>query len=151
MRLLVCIINTKHRAEPGGMSPAHASKPMNVMQRASLIALSFFACLQMILNRPIEEWPRCDALLVWESQGFPLEKAKQYVRMTKPFLINDVFKQDILRDRRMVYKKLKAHNVPIPPHIVINRTREQCSAQIDPPGFEETDDYVSMVRRHVPC
>jgi hypothetical protein len=101
--------------------------------------------MQMILDKPIEEWPRCDALLVWESQGFPLAKAKQYVRMNKPFLINDVHKQDLLRDRRLVYKKLKAHNVPIPPHIIVNRTPEQCTSQTDPQGFEETDDYVVMV------
>lgn len=30
---------------------------------------------EMILGRDIEDWPLCDALLSWHSEGFPLEKA----------------------------------------------------------------------------
>ena len=29
---------------------------------------------EMILNREIEDWPQCDALLSWHSEGFPLKK-----------------------------------------------------------------------------
>ena len=29
-----------------------------------------------ILDRPIEEWPTCDALLSWHSEGFPLQKVR---------------------------------------------------------------------------
>ena len=28
-----------------------------------------------ILNEPIADWPRCDCLLSWHSDGFPLKKA----------------------------------------------------------------------------
>jgi inositol-hexakisphosphate/diphosphoinositol-pentakisphosphate 1-kinase len=83
---------------------------------------------------------------VWESQGFPLKKAQSYVRLTKPFLVNDVFKQDLLLDRRLVYRTLSEKRVPLPPHIIVNRTQAQVEAQSDPKGFEETEDYVSMVR-----
>jgi inositol-hexakisphosphate/diphosphoinositol-pentakisphosphate 1-kinase len=100
----------------------------------------------MILNKDIKEWPRCDALLVWESQGFPLKKAQRYARATKPFLVNDVFMQDMLLDRRDVYRVLGQYGVPLPPHIVVNRTEEEKAEGHDPEGFEETEDYVAMVR-----
>jgi hypothetical protein len=102
--------------------------------------------LQVILNKPVEEWPICSVLLCWHSQSFPLEKAQQYVRMRRPFVVNDVFSQDLLLDRRKVYQTLQEHNVPTPTHIVVSRTLEQGAAGEDPDGFEETVDYVAMVR-----
>ncbi len=30
----------------------------------------------VILNQPVEDWPLCDALLSWHSDGFPLRKAR---------------------------------------------------------------------------
>ena len=59
-----------------------------------------------ILNKPVEEWPVVQCLLSWHSGGFPLAKAKQYVELRRPYLINDVFSQDILLDRRRVYRRL---------------------------------------------
>ena len=31
---------------------------------------------EVILNQSIEEWPMCDALLSWHSEGFPLKKVR---------------------------------------------------------------------------
>ena len=101
--------------------------------------------LQVILEEPIEKWPRCEALLVWESEGFPLQKAQRYVRLARPLLINNVFMQDILLDRRSVYKTLKEHNICVPPHIIVNRDQRQREEGLDPEGFEEAEDYVCMV------
>jgi inositol hexakisphosphate/diphosphoinositol-pentakisphosphate kinase len=61
---------------------------------------------ETILNASIEEWPVVQCLLSWHSGGFPLRKAQQYVNLRKPYLINDVFSQDILLDRRRVYRRL---------------------------------------------
>ena len=61
----------------------------------------------MILNHPVEEWPICDCLFSWHSKGFPLSKAEKYVAMRQPFVINDVNKQKVLRDRRKVYAMLR--------------------------------------------
>jgi hypothetical protein len=47
----------------------------------------------VILERPVEEWPLCDVMLSWHSEGFPLWKAQQYVKLRRPFLINDVYMQ----------------------------------------------------------
>lgn len=101
---------------------------------------------QVIQDAPIEEWPRCNALLVWHSSGFPLAKAQLYVALTRPFLINDVFKQDLLRDRRAVYSELAKAGVPTPRHIVVTRTTEEAAAAADPAGFVETHNYVEMAR-----
>lgn len=59
-----------------------------------------------ILNTPVEDWPVVQCLLSWHSGGFPLNKAQKYVNLRKPYLINDVFSQDILLDRRKVYRRL---------------------------------------------
>lgn len=43
-----------------------------------------------ILNKPVEEWPVVDALVAFFSDGYPLPKAKAYVDLRKPYLLNDV-------------------------------------------------------------
>lgn len=61
----------------------------------------------MIQEEPIEKWPLCDVLLSWHSDGFPLRKAQAYAALRRPFLVNDVGIQDVLLDRRRVYKLLQ--------------------------------------------
>lgn len=61
---------------------------------------------ETILHKRVEDWPIVQCLLSWHSEGFPLHKAKEYVLLRKPYLINDVFAQDVLLDRRRVYRKL---------------------------------------------
>lgn len=68
------------------------------------------------------------------------------MQLRNPILINDVHQQTSLLDRREVYIRLAEHSVPTPQHIVVNRTEAQAAAGEDPEGFEETTDYVCMVR-----
>ncbi len=149
-----------------------------------------------ILNKPAEEWPRCDCLLSWHSgaapgraslggchkgccrrcvggvlnavqlgrgactdasigaqscrpamqmvgrmlslrhpchpsqlllapaDGFPLRKAQQYVMLRKPYLVNDVMAQDILLDRRRVYRTLMVRAGRLP--AVCGVVRQSC-------------------------
>jgi hypothetical protein len=37
--------------------------------------------MQVILNKPVREWPHCQVLLTWHSTGFPLRKAQEYVKV----------------------------------------------------------------------
>lgn len=96
-----------------------------------------------ILNSPVEDWPVCQCLLSWHSEGFPLKKAQDYVTLRRPYLVNDLFAQDTLLDRRQVYKKLTASGIPVPTHIIVDR-EDLSQGQTDPEGFVETEDFVEF-------
>ncbi|WIA10711.1 hypothetical protein OEZ85_010886 [Tetradesmus obliquus] len=85
----------------------------------------------VILEEPVEAWPLCDVMLSWHSEGFPLRKAQAYVALRRPFLINDVHMQDVLLDRRRVYKTLMDNNIPVPRHILVNRQPPEEQQQPD--------------------
>ena len=56
------------------------SKPMKaILQR--LLAFGEFETELFgddnILNKPVSQWPTCDCLLSWHSEGFPLKKVIQ--------------------------------------------------------------------------
>jgi hypothetical protein len=144
----------------------------------------------MILDRPVEEWPECECLLSWYSDGFPLAKAQAYAALRHPFLVNDLHmqarlmfrggvgwgvgwggvslvvasrqthqqttgkrqtpptkprrnrpiddvlkNQDVLQDRRRVYRILTESGIPLPTHIIVDR--DGLAEGEDPPGFVE--------------
>ena len=60
-----------------------------------------------ILHDLVEDWPVCDCLLAFFSEGFPLKKAVDYVKLRKPFVFNDLDIQYTLQDRWIVCR----HNV----------------------------------------
>lgn len=41
----------------------------------------------------MEEWPICDCLISFHSKGFPLDKAIQYEKLRKPYVINNLHMQ----------------------------------------------------------
>ncbi len=74
-----------------------------------LSRLSFYEYIEVlifsddvILNKPIEEWPVVDCLVAFYSDGFPLEKAIAYVDLRQPMVINDLHEQYALMDRCVV-------------------------------------------------
>eukprot|EP00667_Euglena_gracilis_P000680 EG_transcript_680 len=97
---------------------------------------------KVILEDPIETWPRVDALIAFCSDGFPYEKALKYVELRKPFLINDLQKQYLLFDRRLVYQTLVKNGVQVPKHIIVNR--DTLMQGQDPEGFIERENYVEL-------
>jgi inositol hexakisphosphate/diphosphoinositol-pentakisphosphate kinase len=75
----------------------------------------------LILNSPIEEWPLCDVLIAFYSNGYPLEKVEAFVKLRKPFVLNDLNTQRVLKDRRRVYDLLEASGIDVPRHVFMNR------------------------------
>lgn len=95
---------------------------------------------EMILNQPIEEWPKVECLIAFYSGGFPLEKAIEYVKLVKPIEINRLDKQRLLRDRLAMYETLRTYEIPCPDYMFVDHLK---SGQI----FEETDDYIIFNQR----
>ena len=48
-----------------------------------------------LLNKPVEEWPECEVLIAFYSDGFPLKKAQEYAELRQPLVFNDVKKQEV--------------------------------------------------------
>ncbi|KAJ5068707.1 inositol hexakisphosphate and diphosphoinositol-pentakisphosphate kinase [Anaeramoeba ignava] len=75
---------------------------------------------EMILKKPIEEWPKCDALMTFFSGDFPLEKVQQYIQLTSCWSVNDMNFQNVLFDRMSIYSRLTKIGVKTPKYLVIN-------------------------------
>ena len=76
---------------------------------------------KVILDEDVENWPICDFLISFFSDGFPLDKAVLYQKLRKPFCINDLPMQKILWDRRICLRVLDSMGVPTPKRVEVNR------------------------------
>jgi hypothetical protein len=100
------------------------SKPMqNILEQLGRYPDMNIICFSedMILNKPVEEWPVTEAFICFYSSGFPIEKTLKYTSMHKPIQVNDLESQKVLWDRREIYKILKANNIPTARHFIVDR------------------------------
>nr|XP_049695261.1 inositol hexakisphosphate and diphosphoinositol-pentakisphosphate kinase 2 isoform X9 [Helicoverpa armigera] len=125
------------------MAKKSQSKPMKEI----LTRLDEFEYIKMlvfpeevILKKPVEEWPICDCLISFHSKGFPLDKAIQYEKLRKPYVINNLHMQYDIQDRRKVYAILEGEGIEIPRYAVLDRDSP------DPKHHElvESEDHVEV-------
>ncbi|KAK6728015.1 hypothetical protein RB195_005586 [Necator americanus] len=76
----------------------------------------------IILHEPVDRWPLCDCLISFHSTDFPLHKAIEYVKLRKPYVINDLKRQYDLLDRRKVFRTLAKEGIEHPRHGVLIRS-----------------------------
>ena len=112
-RLGVCALDVKARSKPS----------RNILTR--LQSMGDFEVVifgdKVIQDEAVENWPICDFLMSFFSDGFPLDKAIAYVKLRKPFVVNDLPMQKVLWDRRICLRILDSMGVPTPERIEVNR------------------------------
>jgi inositol hexakisphosphate/diphosphoinositol-pentakisphosphate kinase len=120
------------------------SKPMKtILHRLNLLEEFEIHILtnDQILKQPQTNWPDCDALISFHSDGFPLEKAIAYAKRTEALQVNHLDSQAAQLDRRMVYDILKNQQIPQPKHAFCNRDGWNGAPDS---VLVESDDYIEI-------
>ncbi|CAM9730098.1 unnamed protein product [Pylaiella littoralis] len=96
-----------------------------------------------IMDAPVEDWPLCDCLVAFYSTGFPSDKAEAYVKLRRPYALNNLEMQDVLHDRRRVYDLLKGQGVPHAENVYASRDGYG-GQKLEELEIVEADDYIQV-------
>ena len=107
-------------AMPKKVNSKHMQKILKNIKKFEEFELVYFT-EEIIFCEEIENWPIVESMIVFFSTGFPFNKVLDYIKLRKPFLVNDFESQKIFWDRREVAKKLREYNIPTPEGIIIDR------------------------------
>lgn len=87
---------------------------------------------------PVDTWPVCHCLISFTSKGFPLSRVIDYVRLRKPFCVNDLPSQVVLQNRYDIYRMLEKHGIPTPKHLYVDRSNGKG------PEVKEFPDHIEI-------
>lgn len=124
----VCCMDTKANGNP-------MKALMRRLDASGVFDITLFG-EECILSKPVEDWPKVECLIAFYSNGFPLEKAIDYVKLVKPIEINRLDKQRLLRDRLAMYETLRLYEIPCPDYMFVDHTNMGINM------FEEADDHI---------
>ena len=130
IRLGICAMDKKAR-----------SKPMaEILSRIdeNTYRVVFFGD-SVLLNDPSTSWPQCDVLIAFYSKGYPLQKVKEYAKICKPYILNDLDMQEVIQDRRRVYDTLEGSGIDVPRHVYLSRDGYKSKGSGDGNGSNDQD------------
>lgn len=138
IRLGICAMDKKARSRP-------MAEILSRLDEDSFCVVFFGDAV--LKNEAAKDWPVCDVLIAFYSKGYPLQKAKEYVELRKPFILNDLDMQELLQDRRRVYDLLEASGIDVPRHVYLSRDGYVSTGSGDGDGakdqeVKEFDDHI---------
>lgn len=103
-----------------------ASAAMSAIMQALAGANKNLTIVQMdeefMLDTCVTCWPIVQVLVTLYAPPFPLDKVLHYVKLHAPVLVNNLYMQRYMMDRRDIRNVLQSAGVPTPNALIVDRT-----------------------------